>query len=241
MALGANVWLVLELARGIYVIQDADRPVSPVDALYYATAAAFHAERNGVDAFELIGIARNESDFRPHLVSPDGLDCGITQIRVRYSRYRCRDLRDDVWIAFEEAARELAENEVRCARRTRGDTAPCRLNSYNSGVRYARSGWSGRYWLRIRCFAEAARRGVTPNGDCRRVRGRDDIERLLTPSEGSPVGAATTSLGGEFVRGRGLGEVVRVDDIARISRFSRSMIECTRASPSSRPSRIRRR
>ena len=40
----------------------------------------------------LIGIARNETDFRPHLVGPDGLDCGLTQTRVTYSKYRCRAL-----------------------------------------------------------------------------------------------------------------------------------------------------
>jgi hypothetical protein len=170
---------VLHLAYGILVIQDDSVPVAPEQAIQYATAAAYHAGRSGLDAYELVGIARNESDFKPDSVSRDGKDCGITQTRTTYSRYRCRELNADVWLSFSEASRELVENRERCERTARGDLTRCRLNSYNSGVSYARSGWTGNYWLRVMCFAEAARRGETPSGDCRRVRDRGDIAYLF--------------------------------------------------------------
>jgi hypothetical protein len=186
MALDGFFALVLRLAAGIVAIQDPRTPVSSDDAVRWATAVAYHAQRNHLDPYELIGIARNESDFQADKIGPDGKDCGMTQTRVTYSRYRCRQLRDDPWLSFEEAARELSENQARCAKRSAGDLIRCRINSYNSGVHYARSGWQGGYWLRVSCFAEAARRGITPAGDCRRVQSRGDIARLLGTS-GSEV------------------------------------------------------
>jgi transglycosylase-like protein with SLT domain len=183
MPTGAFLSLVLRLAAGILAIQDPAVPVAPSDALAWATAAAYHASSHGLDPFELIGIARNESDFKPDTVSLDGKDCGMTQTRTTFSRYRCRQLRADTWLAFEEAARELTENQERCLRRAKGDVTRCRLNSYNSGVHYARSGWSGGYWLRVSCFTEAARLAITPVADCRRVGSRGDIERILSASQ----------------------------------------------------------
>ena len=64
--------LVLRLAQGILAVQAEHARVDPADALRWGTAAAYHAEQAGLDPFELIGIARNESDFRPELVGPDG-------------------------------------------------------------------------------------------------------------------------------------------------------------------------
>lgn len=177
--------LVLRLAQGILAIQSPASPVAFRDAVAWAVAAAVHAERSELDPFELIGIARNETDFRPNVIGPDGLDCGLTQTRVTYSRYRCRDLRRSPWLSFAEAARELAENQARCSKVARRDVTRCRINSYNSGVRYARAGWSGRYWLRVSCFAEAARAGVSPRGDCRSVRSFADIPRIV----GAPLSA----------------------------------------------------
>src|SRR5512134_992982 len=121
MALDSFLALVMKLAAGILAVQSPGRPVSPENALGWATAAAYHAEQSGLDPFELIGIARNETDFRPDLVGPDGKDCGLTQTRVTYSKYRCRELRRDPWLAFEEAARELRENQARCLKRNKWD------------------------------------------------------------------------------------------------------------------------
>jgi hypothetical protein len=174
--------LVIRLAAGILAVQAPHRPVDPSDALQWATAAAYHARASGLDPFELIGIARNETDFRPDLVGPDRKDCGLTQTRITYSAYTCKQLRNDPWIAFEEAARELRENEARCKKRAPWDQTRCRINSYNSGVSYAKRGHAGGYWLRVSCFAEAAREGVRPVGDCRRVRSRRDIARLIQRS-----------------------------------------------------------
>lgn len=184
--------LVLRLAAGILAIQDPGRPVSPAEATSWAMAAAYHATRNGLDPFELVGIARDESDFNPASVSADRKDCGLMQTRITYSRYGCRRLCNDPWLSFQEGAREIAENRRRCAR-LRGDAADrCRLNSYNSGVRYATRGWPGRYYLRVTCFAAMAREGLTPAGDCRRVKSHADIARLVAasrPSRAPDLGA----------------------------------------------------
>jgi hypothetical protein len=187
MGIDGFLVLVLRLAAGIMAVQDPGRPVNAEEALSWATAIAVHAGRASLDPYELVGIARNESDFTPEKIGPDGKDCGITQTRVTFSRYRCRELRQNTFIAFAEAARELSENQARCLRWFKGDLTRCRINSYNSGVHYARSGWSGGYWLRVSCFAEAARRGLKPTGDCRRVHNRGDIARLLTQSEVAAV------------------------------------------------------
>ncbi|MBI4511556.1 MAG: hypothetical protein HY698_18120 [Deltaproteobacteria bacterium] len=179
--------LVLRLAHGILAIQAPGTPVELPEAVAWATAAAFYAEQESVDPWELVAIARNETDFRPDLVGSDGLDCGIVQTRVKYSRYRCGQLRRDIWLAFAEGARELRENQQRCTKNARHDLTRCRINSYNSGVRYAKRGWAGRYWLRVTCFAEAARSGSPPGGDCRGVKSRRDIARLLALSPGKKV------------------------------------------------------
>jgi hypothetical protein len=183
MALDSFLALVMRVAAGILSVQAESQPVSPENALTWATAATYHAQRSNLDPFELIGIARNETDFRPEMIGPDGKDCGLTQTRVTYSKYRCRQLRSDTWIAFEEAARELRDNQKRCLKRAKWDVTRCRINSYNSGVRYAKKGRAGTYWLRVSCFAEAARAGVRPVGDCRLVRNRNDVARLIKASK----------------------------------------------------------
>jgi hypothetical protein len=193
MALESFLVLVVRLAAGILSIQSPRAPVTPDQAFAWATAAAFHAHRSNLDAFELIGIARNETDFRPWLVGPDGKDCGLTQTRVTYSKYKCRELKRDAWLAFEEAARELRENQKRCLKRARWDLTRCRINSYNSGVRYAKKGRAGGYWLRVTCFAEAARAGVAPVGDCRKVRSRGQIARLIRASQDAQTELATAA------------------------------------------------
>jgi hypothetical protein len=200
MALEVFLSLVMRLAAGIVAVQAPHQPVSPETALAWATAAAYHAQRSGLDPFELIGIARNETDFRPHLVGPDGKDCGLTQTRVTYSKYRCHELRRDPWLSFEEAARELRENQARCSKRNPWDLTRCRINSYNSGIKYARSGRAGGYWLRVSCFAEAARQGVRPVGDCRRVRSRGDIARLIRASQDAQQEVASVGLPGSGAR-----------------------------------------
>jgi hypothetical protein len=180
---------VLRLANGIMAIQDPGSPVEFADAVKWATAAIYNAEKNGLDPYELVAIARNESDFRPNLVGPDGKDCGITQTRVTYSKYSCKRLKADTWVAFEEAARELTIFQTYCLQTHRGDLTRCRLNGYNQGYRYALSGWKGSYYARIRCFADAARAGVTPSGNCRWARTPRDIAWLIRPrvAEAAPI------------------------------------------------------
>ena len=178
MPFDALIPLVLRLAHGILAIQSQASPVAFRDAVSWAVAAAVHGQRSELDPFELIAIARNETDFRPNVVGPDGKDCGLTQTRVTYSRYRCGELRRSPWLSFAEAARELKANQVRCLRNAPNDVTRCRINSYNSGVKYARGGWPGRYWLRVSCFAEAARGGVAPGGNCRLVRSWADVQRI---------------------------------------------------------------
>jgi hypothetical protein len=168
---------LLRLTAGIYAIQAPDVPLTVEKAAQYAVAASYHGSRAGIDPYELVGIARNESDFIEQMKGPDGKDCGLTQTRVTITKFSCRQLLHSYWLAFQEAAREMKEYGNAC--KGHADFDRCRLNHYNSGVRYAKSGFHGAYWLRVQCFAEAARQGVTVGQSCRRVRGRGDIARAI--------------------------------------------------------------
>ena len=157
--------------------------VDAAQAERYAVAAMHAAAAHDVDPYELVGVARNESRFRADEIGPDGKDCGIVQTRITGSRYSCRRLRNDVEIAFMEGARELAAYRASC--RTHADFDRCRLNRYNSGYRYARSGFHGHYWLRVLCFTEAARVGA-PGGGCLDISSRAGIGRAIArPLPGS--------------------------------------------------------
>ena len=84
-----------------------------------------------------------------------------------------------------EGARELAGYSASC--RNHADFDRCRLNRYNSGVRYARRGFHGHYWLRVLCFTEAARAGES-GGGCLDVQSRRGIDRAIRrPPPGRPV------------------------------------------------------
>ncbi|MGZ3442509.1 MAG: hypothetical protein ACXVDD_23470, partial [Polyangia bacterium] len=141
---------ILRLCAGILAVQDPSAPVDVAQATRYAEAALHAADAHQVDPWELIGVARNESRFRADEIGPDGKDCGIVQTRTTGSHYSCRQLRRSVDVAFMEGARELAGYGASC--RKHADFDRCRLNRYNSGVRYARRGFHGHYWLRVLCF-----------------------------------------------------------------------------------------
>jgi hypothetical protein len=126
-------------------------------------------------------VARNESDFIEKSRSADGKDCGLTQTRVTITKYSCRQLRRSYWLSFKEAARELKEYSHSC--RAHWDYNRCRLNRYNSGVRYAKRGPHGKYWLRVVCFNAAARHGLAVGNACRDVKGKRDIARVLRRAE----------------------------------------------------------
>jgi hypothetical protein len=160
--------LVARVAAGIVAIQSPSSPVDFERAFKYAVAATVNGLERGVDPFELIAIARDETDFREGTRGPDGKDCGITQTRITVSRFTCRELLRSYWLDFQEAAREISEYASSC--RGRRDYDRCRLNRYNSGIRYARSGFHGAYWRRISCFARAARDGAPVADACRKPR-----------------------------------------------------------------------
>ena len=169
--------LVLKLAAGALAIQAPQAPLDVTRATDYAFAAAYHGLGAGEDPFELLAIARNESDFVENVRGPDGKDCGLTQTRITITRFTCRQLLRSYWLSFQEAARELREYRQAC--RHHADLDRCRLNHYNSGARYARHGFHGADWLRVECFTRAAKEGVAVGDECRRVRGRRDITRLF--------------------------------------------------------------
>jgi hypothetical protein len=149
---------VLRLSAGILAVQDSSAPVDMRKAQKYGVAALRASEAYHVDAWELIGVARNESRFRAEEIGPDGKDCGIMQTRTTGSKYSCLKLRRNVDIAFMEGAREIAGYNASC--RKHADFDRCRFNRYNSGIRYAKTGLHGRYYLRVLCFANAARNGL---------------------------------------------------------------------------------
>src|SRR5262245_16118921 len=105
---------LLQVSAGILAVQDHTWPVDQTRALAYANAALSAADSRGMDVWDLVGIARDESSFRPHLVGPDGKDCGITQTRVTVSRYSCGKLRSSAALGFAEAARELDGYAASC-------------------------------------------------------------------------------------------------------------------------------
>lgn len=184
---------LLNLTAGIYAIQAPGVPLKLERAAQYAVAATYHGERAGIDPYELVAIARNESDFIETMTGPDGKDCGLTQTRVTITKFSCKQLRHSYWLAFQEAAREMKEYGAAC--RGHADFDRCRLNHYNSGVRYAKTGFHGAYWLRVACFADAARQGITVGQSCRRVQNRRDIARTLhrgIPRTHDSVASTTT-------------------------------------------------
>src|SRR5215467_4779569 len=130
MELAVASLFVARLAAGILAISDPSLPVRPHDAFAYAAAATDAARRYGVDPWELVAVARNESSFREDDIGPDGKDCGITQTRVTGSKYSCRQLRRSYRLGFMEGARELSEYAAAC--RGRADFDRCRFNRYNS-------------------------------------------------------------------------------------------------------------
>jgi hypothetical protein len=185
--LGVVLWIstLFHMSAGILAVQDPSAPVEVADAGRYAQAALGAANARQVDPWELIGVARNESRFRADEIGPDGKDCGIVQTRITGSHYSCKQLRHNINVAFSEGARELAQYSAGC--RGHADFDRCRLNRYNSGVRYARNGFHGHYWLRVLCFTEAARAGA-PGGGCLDVQSRAMIDRaILKPLPGVRV------------------------------------------------------
>ena len=54
---------MMKLTAGIYAIQAPEVPLTVNRAAEYAVAATYHGERAGIDPYELVAIARNESDF----------------------------------------------------------------------------------------------------------------------------------------------------------------------------------
>jgi hypothetical protein len=177
--------LVMRVAAGILAIQAPSKPISSARATAYAVAATWHGLRAGVDPYELVAIARNESDFVENMRGPDGKDCGLTQTRTTITKYTCRQLLRSYWLAFQEAAREMKEYNAAC--HGHPDFDRCRLNHYNSGARYARRGFHGAYWLRVQCFAEAARAGLPVEDSCRFVMGRRDVARALRRASPAPA------------------------------------------------------
>ena len=177
MATVMKIAALMRLTAGIYAIQVPEAKLTVEKAADYAIAATYHAERAGLDPYMLVGIARNESDFIETMRGPDGKDCGLLQTRVTVTKYSCKALLRSYWLAFQEGAREMKEYTASCA--GHADFDRCRLNRYNSGVHYAKKGYHGAYWLRVQCFAEAARQGISVGHACRHVQGRGDIARVL--------------------------------------------------------------
>ena len=46
-------------------------------------------------------------------------------------------------------------------------------------MHYAKRGFHGLYWIRVACFAEAARAGVPVGNACRKMQGKRDSASLI--------------------------------------------------------------
>jgi hypothetical protein len=201
--------LLLSLVTGVRVLEAPGVRVSTSQAATYALAATIHGLERGIDPWELVALARNESDFVPNLLGPDGKDCGIAQTRTTVSRFTCKQLRRSPWLSFAEAARELQEFKQSCKKHE--DFDRCRLNRYNSGYRYAKKGVHGSYWLRVQCFAETAKAGLRTGQACRQVKSKRDIKRLI--ALWSPVDAKSGTRHARADRSRPTRPVDRPDQL----------------------------
>jgi hypothetical protein len=85
--------------RAIPVIVSAilmSRPTMPIgEARHYAHVLAEEAEKHAFDPLTVVAIVHFETHWRPNLVSPDGEDYGLGQIRARFWG-ACRDDDDPV-------------------------------------------------------------------------------------------------------------------------------------------------
>jgi hypothetical protein len=72
------------------------RPAMPIaEARRYARVLAEEAEQHAFDPLTVVAIVHFESRWRPSVVSPDGEDYGLGQVRARYYG-ACRDDEDPV-------------------------------------------------------------------------------------------------------------------------------------------------
>lgn len=164
--------MLFELMIGIIAIQSVWYPLDENKAKRYAKHAIYHARRYKIDPYELIGLARNESMFKERLVANKNKDCGIAQIRYIYSRYSCKKLQNS-WYNFSEAARMLAMFSKSC--KGRKDYERCRFNRYNAGWKFSPN---NKYWLRVKCYANAAKKKIKVGDRCRKITSLSQIKKM---------------------------------------------------------------
>lgn len=68
----------------VWAIQTANPSVSNASAKAYATIIQSESRKRNIDPFTIIAIVRNESGWRAGVVSRDGEDYGLGQIRARF-------------------------------------------------------------------------------------------------------------------------------------------------------------
>ena len=169
---------LMRLTAGIYAIQAPGVPMTVEKAAQYAVAATVHGTRAGIDPYELVGIARNESDFIETMVGPDGKDCGLTQTRITITKYTLSPAAPVLLAGVPGSGARDEGVQRRRARATRtsiaaGSTTTTRACATPSTVSTAPIGCGSS------ASPHAARRGITVGQSCRRVRSHGDIARAL--------------------------------------------------------------
>lgn len=162
---------VQALAKGIMSTHGRMRHMTTEKALNiarHAVATVAMPQHRWLPVEVLLGVAANESDYRPWLIceggkkTPKGWDCGMLQTRVtifhgrtRKSRRLCKRLTQDLGLAMRYSARELTHYKRTYCKRFRPGISKmwstnmkrviriskfwrCILNAYNQGPRYFR-------------------------------------------------------------------------------------------------------
>lgn len=76
--------MLRSIAVIVWAIQTANPSVPDASAKAYAKIIQTESRKRNIDPFTIIAIVRNESGWRAGVVSRDGEDYGLGQIRARY-------------------------------------------------------------------------------------------------------------------------------------------------------------
>lgn len=148
----------------------------------YAKTIQVTAKKYELDPFTLVAIAWHESSFRPSVVSKDGEDYGLMQIRARYQK-GCRNVSQDSKSCQVEKARLLnGHYSIRragalirsmrklCRKRTKRPALFHRWMALYAGLNHPRlrGVWCGQRMVKGRWRDIRVHRGIREIVQCRR-------------------------------------------------------------------------
>lgn len=167
------------IATIAFAIRFGHPDVSEADAQRYAVALQAEAERNDFDPLMGVAIIHRESRFTPRVVSPDGEDFGLAQVRARYVG-ACRQDKNPRWRpsaacqAVKDRLLEPEENIAAMGQIIAGHRRLCKQKVGNAST----LGWLASYQG---SNSKKEDRWCEPSAGARRVvRYRDRLARAIT-------------------------------------------------------------